>query len=83
VLPEIPTLNYRFALGNLHKGTLKELVASYFACRTVYEEVMPTWTSPLVPWDEIVSERSWAFDCALGAEHAPPGRRVSAAVTVP
>jgi MoaA/NifB/PqqE/SkfB family radical SAM enzyme len=71
VLPEIPTLNYRFALGNLHKGTLTELVAHYFAdgysqfdrlCRTVYEEVMPTWTSPIIPWDEIVSERSWTFD---------------------
>lgn len=71
VLPEIPTLNYRFALGNLHEGTLMELVARYFVdgyaqfdhlCRTVYEEVMPTWTSPIVPWDEIVSERSWTFD---------------------
>jgi len=71
VLPEIPTLNYRFALGNLHEGTLTELVARYFAdgfkkfdrlCRTVYEEVMPSWTSPIVPWDEIVSERSWKFN---------------------
>lgn len=71
VLPEIPTLNYRFALGNLNEGTLTELIARYFAdgyaqfdrlCRTVYEEVMPTWKSPIVPWDEIVSERSWTFD---------------------
>jgi MoaA/NifB/PqqE/SkfB family radical SAM enzyme len=71
VLPEIPTLNYRFALGNLHDDTLTELVARYFAdgyiqfdrlCRAVYEEVMPTWTPPIVPWDEIVSERSWMFD---------------------
>ena len=70
VLPEIPTLNYRFALGNLHEGTLTELVARYFVdgyaqfdrlCRTVYEEVMPTWTPPIVPWDEIVSEHSWTF----------------------
>jgi hypothetical protein len=46
------------------------LVARYFAdgyvqfdrlCRTVYEEVMPTWTSPIVPWDEIVSQRSRTF----------------------
>lgn len=71
VLPEIPTLNYRFALGSLHEGTLKELVDRYFLdgytqfdhlCRTVYKEVMPTWTSPIVPWDEIVSERSWTFE---------------------
>lgn len=71
VLPEIPTLDYRFALGNLHEGTLAELVARYFAggyaefdrlCRTAYKEVMPTWTSPIIPWNEIVSERSWSFD---------------------
>ncbi|MFX0183067.1 MAG: radical SAM protein [Candidatus Hodarchaeota archaeon] len=71
VLPEISTLNYRFALGNLHEGTLKELITNYFAggytqfdslCRTVYKEVIPTWSSPIVPWDEIVSERSWTFD---------------------
>jgi hypothetical protein len=71
VLPEIPTLNHNLALGNLREGTLSELVASYFAdgyaqfdhlCRTVYDEVMPIWTSPIIPWDEIVSERSWAFD---------------------
>lgn len=71
VLPEIPTLDYRFALGSLHEGTLAELVARYFAngyaqfdrlCRTVYREVMPTWTSPIIPWNEIVSERSWSFD---------------------
>jgi MoaA/NifB/PqqE/SkfB family radical SAM enzyme len=71
VLPEIPTLDHRFALGNLHEGTLLELVARYLVdgyaqfdrlCRTVYAEVLPTWTSPIIPWDEIVSERSWTFD---------------------
>ncbi len=70
VLPEIPTLDYRFALGNLREGTLTQLVSSYFAdgyaefkclCRTVYEAVMPTWTAPIIPWDEIVSERSREF----------------------
>jgi len=71
VLPEIPTLHYRFALGNLHKSTLSKMVAQYFAdgysqfdrlCRTVYDDVMSTWTSPLIPWDEIVSEYSWTSD---------------------
>jgi MoaA/NifB/PqqE/SkfB family radical SAM enzyme len=79
VLPEIPTLNYRFALGNLHKATLTELIAHYFndgyaqfdhLCRTVYKEVMPIWTSPLVPWDEIVSERSWMFDRKVSMDDA-------------
>jgi len=71
VLPESPTLDDRFALGSLHEGTLTDLAARYFAngyaqfdrlCRTVYEEVMPTWTSPIIPWTEILSERSWLFD---------------------
>jgi MoaA/NifB/PqqE/SkfB family radical SAM enzyme len=71
VLPEIPTLNSAFAIGNLLDGTLSELVARYFTegyaefdrlCRTVYEDVIPTWSSPIIPWDEIVSERSWTFE---------------------
>jgi len=68
VLPEIPTLHHMFGLGNLRDGTLKELMVSYFnegyaqfdrLCRTVYGELMPTWTQPLIPWEEIISERSW------------------------
>jgi len=70
VLPEIPTLDYRFALGNLHESTLIELVARYFEndtkfhrlCQTIYKEMINTWTSPIVLWDEIVSERSWVSD---------------------
>lgn len=71
VLPEIPTLNKIFALGNIHERTLKELVTRYFTkgyaqfdrlCRKVYEEVIPDWKSPIIPWDEIVSERSWTFE---------------------
>jgi MoaA/NifB/PqqE/SkfB family radical SAM enzyme len=80
VLPEIPTLHPRFALGNLSQGSLAELVARYFAdgyesfkdfCRGVYQEVMPGWTSPLVPWDEIVSERSWAQVAGDPADKRP------------
>jgi hypothetical protein len=70
VLPEIPTLDYRFAIGNLHQGTLTDLLARYFAdgyvqfdrlCRTIYQELIPSWSSPFVPWDEIVSQRSRTF----------------------
>jgi MoaA/NifB/PqqE/SkfB family radical SAM enzyme len=69
VLPEIPTIHPDYALGNLHEGPLRWLVARYFAdgyarfdrlCRTVYDDIMPNWTSPIVPWDEIVSAYSWA-----------------------
>lgn len=69
VLPEIPTIHPDYALGNLSEGPLRCLVARYWTdgyarfdrlCRTVYGEVMPTWASPIVPWDELVSARSWA-----------------------
>jgi len=71
VLPEIPTLDYRFALGNLKEGTLAELIHRYFEngydrfdrlCRTVYDEVMPTWDSPFILWEEMISDRSKSFD---------------------
>ncbi len=68
VLPEIATLNPRFALGKIQDAPLPELVKNYFRdgyaafqdfCRAIYDEVIPESTSPLIPWDEIVSERSW------------------------
>jgi MoaA/NifB/PqqE/SkfB family radical SAM enzyme len=64
VLPEIPTLHRRFAIGNLKAAPLSEMLIRYYAegydsfrdfCRAVYREVVPTWTAPLVPWDEILS----------------------------
>jgi len=68
VLPEVPTLNPRFALGNIYDDTLHDLVTRYMAhgyedfhsfCRKVFMEVMPEFQAPIVPWDEIISERSW------------------------
>ncbi len=70
VLPETPTLDYQFALGNLREGKLNDLISRYFRngyekfdclCRTVYHEVVPNWTAPLIPWNEILSERSKDF----------------------
>jgi MoaA/NifB/PqqE/SkfB family radical SAM enzyme len=68
VLPEIPTLNPRYALGNANDSPLVDLVARYFCgayadfhelCRATYDDIMPGFEAPIVPWDEIVSERSW------------------------
>jgi MoaA/NifB/PqqE/SkfB family radical SAM enzyme len=68
VLPEIATLNPRFSLGNVRDGTLTDLVKNYFEsnysdfdhlCRSVYAEVLPNWTCPMIPWNEILSEKSW------------------------
>jgi len=67
VLPEVPTLSHRYALGNIREGTLAELVARYFErgydqfdklCRASYVEVLPAWDCVIVPWEQILSERS-------------------------
>jgi Fe-coproporphyrin III synthase len=77
VFPESPMMDPRFALGSVYDGTLEELVAGYFAggyaqfdrlCRSVYQEVMPAWTSPLIPWDEILCEHSWTFDGSTASQ---------------
>jgi Fe-coproporphyrin III synthase len=68
VLPEIATLNPRFSLGNVREDLLVNLITRYFAsgysdfnrlCRSKYAKIMPSWESPLIPWDEIISEESW------------------------
>lgn len=67
VLPESPSLDDQFALGHLHDGTLAELVQAYFAdgyaafdrlCRAAYEQILPLWTAPIIPWEEVISECS-------------------------
>jgi MoaA/NifB/PqqE/SkfB family radical SAM enzyme len=81
VLPEVTNLNRRFALGRLEEGTLTELVTRYFddgydrfdyLCRKTYEEVVSTWKSAVVPWDQIVAERSHLWGVrATGAKKVP------------
>jgi MoaA/NifB/PqqE/SkfB family radical SAM enzyme len=71
VLPEITNLNHAYALGRLEDGPLSMLVDRYFneggyerfdrLCRSTYEEVLPSWKSVMVPWDQIVAERSHSF----------------------
>jgi MoaA/NifB/PqqE/SkfB family radical SAM enzyme len=67
VLPEATNLSHEFALGKIQDGPLSMLVSRYFEhgydkfdqlCRTTYAEVIPTWESAVVPWDQIVAERS-------------------------
>ena len=77
VLPEIATLNPDFALGNVYQAPLYELVKRYFIdgyaefyslCSAVFYEVIPSYASPIVPWNEILSERSWTY-----SGHSAPG----------
>jgi Fe-coproporphyrin III synthase len=83
VLPEIATLDPRFALGNVNQAPLQELVKRYFIdgyadfhslCSAVYDDLIPTYPSPIVPWNEILSERSWTYsrDHAPGLERTLP-----------
>jgi len=67
VLPEVTNLSHKFALGKIEDGPLTELVTRYFEngydrfdylCRKTYEEVVATWKSAVVPWDQIIADRS-------------------------
>jgi MoaA/NifB/PqqE/SkfB family radical SAM enzyme len=67
VLPEVTNLSQEYALGNIADAPLSALVDRYFEqgyerfdalCRAAYDEILPTWTSALVPWDQIIADRS-------------------------
>jgi Fe-coproporphyrin III synthase len=67
ILPEVTNLSHAFAIGNIQEGPLLRQVNDYFEngyrkfdqlCRSTYAEVIPTWDSEFVPWDQIVAERS-------------------------
>ena len=67
VLPEVPNLSHRYALGRIQDAPLGELVDRYFEhgyaafdrmCRVAYSEVLPSWDCVVVPWEQIVAERS-------------------------
>jgi Fe-coproporphyrin III synthase len=67
ILPEATNLNRRFAIGKLGEAPILELIRKYFEvgyerfdqlCRTAYQEVLPTWSGAIVPWDQIIAERS-------------------------
>jgi len=70
ILPEATNLSRAFAMGNLHDGSLMAMVSRYFEsgyerfdrlCRATYAEVVPTWPAVVVPWDQIIAERSHSF----------------------
>lgn len=67
ILPEVTNLDHRYAIGRLGQAPLGKLVTEYMdrgygefdrLCRTAYAEVIPAWTSAIVPWDQIAAERS-------------------------
>jgi MoaA/NifB/PqqE/SkfB family radical SAM enzyme len=67
ILPEATNLDHHYAIGNVADGPLDELIKNYFAdgyqefdhlCRTTYEEFVPDWPDPVVPWDQLLAMRS-------------------------
>jgi MoaA/NifB/PqqE/SkfB family radical SAM enzyme len=67
VLPEVPNLNHRYALGNLRDAPLSELLSRYYQerysiwdrlCRSAYAELLPVWDCVIVPWEQIIAEKS-------------------------
>jgi Fe-coproporphyrin III synthase len=80
VLPEVPNLNPRYSLGKIQEGSLTELIDHYYEdgydafdrlCRSAYSEVLQSWDCVIVPWEQIIAERSRAWipgdHCTLAA----------------
>jgi MoaA/NifB/PqqE/SkfB family radical SAM enzyme len=70
VLPEVPNLNHRYSLGKLQDGRLSELLNRYYEhgyqefdllCRAAYAEILPSWDCVIVPWEQIIAERSQSW----------------------
>jgi MoaA/NifB/PqqE/SkfB family radical SAM enzyme len=70
ILPELLDIDPRFKVGNLYQATLRDNLLSFLAdrvfffdqfCREVYNDVVAEYPSPLIPWNEILSERSYSF----------------------
>jgi MoaA/NifB/PqqE/SkfB family radical SAM enzyme len=82
VLPEATNLSHDFALGNIEDGSLVEMVQRYFEngyerfdqlCRTAYAEILPVWESAVIPWDQIIAERSRTWRPAPKLVAVPAG----------
>lgn len=70
ILPELVDIDRHFTIGNLYQATLKDNILRYLKdgylrfdqlCREVYQDVVPQYPSPLVPWNEILTERSKSY----------------------
>jgi len=70
ILPELEDIDRRFSIGNLHKDTLENNLLCYLnegysrfdqLCRDVYSDSVLNNPSPLIPWSEILTERSRTY----------------------
>ena len=70
-----------FALGKIDDGPLSLMVSRYFEdgyarfdqlCRSIYAEVIPKWEAALIPWDQIVADRSHSWQVTSNSAPATP-----------
>ena len=70
ILPELVDLDPQFAIGNLYHNSLENNIRDFIGngyarfdqlCREVYKDTVFGYPSPLIPWDEILTERSHSF----------------------
>ena len=70
ILPELVDIDRRFSIGNLYEASLRDNIVhfldngyAYFdrLCRQVYDEMVVNSPSPLISWNEILSDRSRTF----------------------
>ncbi len=71
ILPELIDIDRQFSIGNLHRDTLKNNILAYLnegysrfdqLCRKVYNDTVLNYPSPLIPWNEILTQRSKTFE---------------------
>lgn len=67
ILPEATNLHHDYAIGKVSDGPLGQSVKRYFTkgydafhrlCRVTYEDCVPDWPDPIVPWDQLLAIRS-------------------------
>ncbi len=67
ILPEATNLDHAYAIGWVENGSLADQLHAYFEtgypafdrlCRVAYHELVPDWPDPVLPWDQILAERS-------------------------
>lgn len=67
VLPESTNLDHTYRIGRLGDAPLADMVGRYLdrdygrfdrLCRTAYHELIADWPMAIVPWDQIIAERS-------------------------
>lgn len=82
VLPEVTNLSYKYALGKIDDCSLSLMVERYFEggyarfdqlCRSIYAEILPNWEPAIVPWDQIIAERSHSWNPRPGTAETVPG----------